>query len=410
MQNVIMPKLSDTMSEGTLIAWHKAVGERVERGEVLAEVETDKATMELESFAAGVLQEIRVAAGTTVAVGTVIGVIGAPGEQPTAHPPEPLPAPPEPPAPAIPAVEPPATPQPPVAPPRGEPAVPGQPLAAPVVRRRAAELGIDLHDVQGSGPGGRILLEDLRTGQAPQTAAPPEKAAPRTAGAVPAGEPLSPLRRVIARTVSESWRSIPHFSVMVEARMEAAEQFRRQSRDGGLHCSLTALLVRAAAIALGDFPGLNASLQDERLLVHPLINIGVAVRKGDGLLVPVLHDCAALTLAETAGQLDRLVERARQGLLGPPELTGGTFAISNLGMYGVHSFVALIPPPMAAVLAVGAIREGLAVVAGAPAVARLMSLTLSADHRIADGAAAAEFVERIRQLLEHPEALADMPG
>jgi pyruvate dehydrogenase E2 component (dihydrolipoamide acetyltransferase) len=384
------------------------VGARVERGEVIAEVETDKATMELEAFASGTLLEIRVAAGTNVPVGTVIGVIGEPAEQPAVPSPAatvvaspapaqvaPEPAPVSASSPSLPAV------------PAGAAAADEIP-AAPVVRRRAQELGIDLHTVRGSGPGGRILLDDLQPHSAERPAAvPPDSGVPVLGPAgPPAGESLSRMRQAIVRTVSESWRTIPHFSVTVEARMGAAEQFRRQHQTGDRPVSMTALLVRAAAVALAEFPRLNASLADERLVEHPAINIGIVVRQDDGLLVPVLHDCNDLALAETARRVGQLVERARHGQLTQSELSGGTFAISNLGMYNVHSFVALIMPPMAAVLAVGAMRDAVVVEAGQAVVARLMALTLSADHRIVDGVYAAEFLARLRQLLETPALLA----
>jgi pyruvate dehydrogenase E2 component (dihydrolipoamide acetyltransferase) len=408
MKEITMPKLSDTMTEGTVVVWRKAVGSQVERGEVIAEVETDKATMELEAFASGELLEIRVAAGKTVPVGTVIGLIGTADEKPVAPPVSPVPA--TPPEPRAEAVPPPAPPVPAV--PVAVESADGV-LAAPVVRRRARELGIDLAKLAGSGPGGRILLEDLEPGE---TRRPPEQPAsvpvvepvvpPPAAGGVE-GEPLSKMRLAIARTVSESWRTIPHFSVTVEVRMDAAERFRQQRSGQTPGLSLTALLIKAAALALREFPRLNASLQNDRLIVHPQINVGIAVRREDGLLVPVLRECAALSLAETAQRTAQLVERARNGQLSQTELSGGTFAISNLGMYGVHSFVALILPPMAAVLAVGAVRDGVVVEQQQLMAARLLSLTLSADHRLADGAYAAEFLQYLKSVLEQPERLAD---
>jgi pyruvate dehydrogenase E2 component (dihydrolipoamide acetyltransferase) len=411
MKEILMPKLSDTMIEGTVVTWRKAVGAAVERGEVIAEVETDKATMELEAFASGVLIDIRVPAGETVPVGTVIGSIGAADERPeirqpvaAAPPPEELPA------------------EAPVPPTRPTQAVsdksraPAEILAAPIVRRRARELGIDLASVNGSGPEGRLLLEDLEavastvgaTGPGRVSTASPGVAptAPHPAEAAPAaGEPLSRMRLAIARTVSESWRTIPHFSVTTEVRMNAAELLKTQLQHDGLAVSLTALLVKAAAQALTEFPRLNASLQGESLVVHSDVGIGIVVRRDEGLLVPVLHDCARYTLTEIARQSVQLIERARHGQLTVTELNGGTFAISNLGMHDIHSFAALILPPMAAVLAVGSIRDAMIVEAGHPEIGRVMSLTLSADHRIVDGVYAAEFLHAFKGLLEHPERL-----
>lgn len=192
--------------------------------------------------------------------------------------------------------------------------------------------------------------------------------------------------------------------------MDAAEELLGKLREKGPKASLTALLVKASAQALVEFPRLNASLRDEKLVVHPEVNIGIVVRQGEGLLVPVVRGCAQKPLSEVAERAARLVERARKGRLSDTELSGGTFAISNLGMYRVHSFFALILPPMAAVLAVGSVRDGVVVEAGRPAVARLMSLTLSADHRLVDGAYAAEFLQRVSDLLEKPGQLVEGAG
>lgn len=426
MKEVTMPKLSDTMTEGTVVAWRKRVGDQVERGEVLAEVETDKATMELEAFASGVLLEIRVEVGQAVPVGTVIGVIGEPGQAPAAR--EVIPemaaspvkpgASPEPESPPEPASDLQETLKP-IAAGKGSRELP----AAPVVRRRAQELGIDLATVAGSGPGGRIQLEDLapantpapgefQAKQAPAMLKPsPERGItqPPAQGdnLPPVAQPLTRMRAAIARTVSDSWRTIPHFSVTVEVRMDAAEQFRRQLKEGGTPVSLTALLVKAAARAIGRFPQLNASLQEAGVVIHPEINIGIVTRRNDGLLVPILRGCGGLSLVEVANRSAQLVERARHGQLSDIELTGGTFAISNLGMFGVHSFVALILPPMAAVLAAGAVQDGVIVQDGRPAVARLLQLTLSADHRLVDGAYAGEFLQAVKQSLENPAKLAE---
>jgi pyruvate dehydrogenase E2 component (dihydrolipoamide acetyltransferase) len=436
MKEVTMPKLSDTMTEGTVIVWRKAAGDRIERGEVIAEVETDKATMELEAFASGTLLEIRVDAGQNVPVGTVIGIIGQPeqsGARPAASPDKDTgtdadadtdtDA-----ATRVPSPEPAVTPtERAAAQPAGQatdaPRQGAAVLAAPVVRHRAQELGIDLAKVSGSGPGGRILLEDLAPPPRQETAPdqPPAVAPPAAsvtaetpsqppqprdnAELAAAVQPMSRMRAAIARTVSDSWRSIPHFSVTVEVRMDAAEQLRRQLKESGTPASLTALLLRATALALGSFPRLNASLREAGVVVHPEISIGIVTRRDDGLLVPVVRDCGELPLAELANRTTRLVERARHGQLSDTELTGATFAISNLGMYGIHSFVALILPPMAAVLAAGAVRDGIVAHDGRPEVARLLALTLSADHRLVDGVYAAEFLQAVKAALETPASL-----
>lgn len=419
MTEITMPKLSDTMSEGAVVAWHKAVGAAVERGEVLAEIETDKATMELEAFASGQLLEIRVPAGTTVPVGTVIGVIGRPGEQPAAPPPAERAAAAE--APPLPtggkervaAPPPPSPPPPPVV----LPAAPADLSVAPLVRRRARERGVDLAQVAGSGPDGRIMLADVElaatgpaasTGIVPAAPAASDRAAPPAADA--GGEPLSRMRAAIARTVSDAWRTIPHFQVSVDVAMTNAEQLRRQFEESGRPVSVNDLIVWAVAQALGKFPRLNASLRGERIVLHADVNIGIVVRLDDGLLVPVLRGCAGQPADELAERSRKLVERARHGQLSDTEMSGGTFAISNLGMYGVRAFTALILPPMAAVLAVGAVRDALAVKDGRPAVVREMTVTLSADHRLVDGAYAAEFLREVRELLELPHHDPYAPG
>ena len=426
---ITMPKLSDTMTEGQLIAWRKGVGDRVERGDIIAEVETDKANMELEAFASGVLLEIRVEPGKMVDVGTVIGIIGAPGEsvespetgkkaeavpveageeegeeQETAsgeeeREPAPEPAEPEK-GPAVPS--------------RKTPQVPTV-QAAPVVRRRARELGINLSLVDGSGPGGRILLEDLdryleSTPEAGQESQQPEttQARPVLGGDIstrPAGgeeRPLSRMRAAIARTVSDSWRNAPHFYVTVDVAMDEALEVRRELKERGTAVSVNDLVIKGAALAIAKFPLVNASFAGDRVVLNKEINIGMAVSLPDGLLVPVLNGCDTLLLREIAVQSRELAERARSGKLNQAALTGGTFTVSNLGMYGVSAFAAVILPPQAAILAVGGVQEQVVVRNGQPAVGRVMKLTLSADHRVLDGAYAAQFLRELKQLLEAP--------
>lgn len=496
MSDIVMPKLSDTMTEGRLVSWKKQVGEAVRRGDVLAEVETDKANMELEAFTSGVLLEIRVPAGELAQVGTVIAVIGSPEEKgaPAAQPkaaaqaapgagdaakapaagsesapetaapaavPEqaagealgvkPQPAsveaaatgvgtaakeqgpagkkvPEEGQAPAeaqASAQAPPVAGQAPaaasVAPtvPCGAAAGETVPVgaasgpavheerAAPVVRRRARELGIDLGQLKGSGPEGRILLQDLERQQGPSAAAP--VAAPAASGGKEpaAGEtvPWSRVRSAIARTVAESWRTIPHFSVSVEVVMDEAEAVRRQLKGTGLAVTLNDLIVKGVSLVLARFPRLNSSFAAEAIKTHSQINIGVAVGVPDGVLVPVIPDCQSLSLPQIAGTARHLVDLARSGGLSEQQMGGGTFSVSNLGMYGVSQFSAIIYPSQAAVLAIGAVRDAVLVRAGVPVCARLMTLTLSADHRIVDGAYAAEFLAELKNTLENPVRL-----
>ena len=413
MTDIIMPKLSDTMTEGRFGTWKKSVGDRVERGEVIAEVETDKAVMELEAYASGVLREIRVKAGEVVAVGTVIGVIGADGEEAVAHP----------------AAPPPAAPLPSVPSSAAEPAGPSsepprashgtehhEGRAAPAVRRRAHELGIDLSLIPGSGPGGRVLMEDLDRASEGGIMAAPEAGTTAAVSGGPAslpaetsppltadeGVPLSRIRAAIARTVSDSWQHIPHFSVTVEVAMDAAVEVRRELKEGGTPLTLNDLVLKATALALRKLPRVNASFNGERITTPGAINIGIAVALPDGLLVPVLRGCDLLPLREIAAESRRLVAAARSGTLAESEMTGGTFTVSNLGMYGVTQFTAVILPPQAAVLAVGSVRNVVVLRNGAAVTATEMTLTLTADHRVLDGASAAGFLTQVRQFLENP--------
>ncbi len=500
MSDIVMPKLSDTMTEGRLVSWKKRVGETVRRGDVLAEVETDKANMELEAFVSGELLEIKVEAGEMASVGAVIAVIGKaaekggqPAQPAAAAPPKAEPAagaPPAAPAAAeakpAPAVaepklaeaeakaaptvseaagtKPPEVPGPsdfkqdeaqapvaPLAPATGEaqaapvspstgdeagvaaaidesaqpqaenPEAPAPPesreRAAPVVRRRARELGVELSSVQGSGPDGRILLQDLEQRETtPVESRESQPAVARAASAAPAaptdgpaaGEgaaPLSRLRAAIAKTVSESWRSIPHFTVTMDLQMDESEAVRQQLKQSGVAVTVTDLLVKGVSLALQKFPQLNASFAADGVHRHEEVNIGVAVAVTDGVLIPVVRGCQRLSLPEIGKASRDLAERARAGSLSEKEMSGGTFSVSNLGMYGVSQFTAIIYPSHAAVLAVGAVLDTVVVRAGAPACAKVMKVTLSADHRLVDGAYAAQFLAELKAVMESPVRL-----
>lgn len=410
--DITMPKLSDTMTEGRLVSWKKSVGERVERGEIIAEVETDKATMELEAFASGVLVEQRVKPGEMVAVGTVIGVIGAAGEVP-----RPLAERPEPP------VEAPRKPQEPAPPadmagdvpervmelPEEKETAPSPPQedrgegerAAPVVRRMARERGIDLGLVTGSGPEGRILQEDLERYLA-------EKPKPESAvasGEGGEGKPLSRMRGAIARVTAQAWQSIPHFYETIEIAVDEAAEIVRELKGSGNEVTYNDLVIKAAAMALAQYPRLNASFADDRIVIHGQVNIGMAVAVEDGLLVPVVKGCQGLALKEIAIETQRLADKARCGRISEDEITGGTFTISNLGMFGIEEFAAVIFPPQAAILAVGSVAERPAVRDGEVVVAKTMRVTLSCDHRIVDGAYSARFLGEFRRILESPVLL-----
>ncbi|HYS42921.1 MAG TPA: dihydrolipoamide acetyltransferase family protein, partial [Geobacteraceae bacterium] len=319
---ITMPKLSDTMTEGRLLAWKKGVGEKVERGDIIAEVETDKATMELEAFSSGILLETRIKPGEMVPVGTVIGVIGAAGEgggqpaparageeaptpaKPPAEAPTPSEAPqPSPPEPAAeekevqPPVEVPETPS--------APSAAGEEKASPLVRRLARERGIDLEKVKGSGPEGRIIQEDLEGFLRKQEEAP---------------QPLSRMRAAIARTVSLAWQTIPHFNVTMATDMGEAERVRQELKESGTQLSLNDLIVKACAVAIGKFPLVNASFGGDGITTHADVNIGIAVALDDGLLVPVIRGCQGLSLKEIAAKSRDLVERVRAGKISEAEI------------------------------------------------------------------------------------------
>jgi len=406
--DITMPKLSDTMTEGRLVSWKKSVGEPVERGEIIAEVETDKATMELEAFASGTLAEQRVKPGEMVAVGTVIGVIGAAGESPPATEQEPKPEQ-QPGAEAVSAVMAGDVPERVMELPGEEPSsFPSETghgegeRAAPVVRRLARERGIDLALVTGSGPGGRILQEDLERYLAEKPAPEAPAAAGEESGE---GEPLSRMRRAIVQVTTRSWQTIPHFYETVEIAMDGAAEIVRELKGSGSEVTYNDLVIKAAAMALAKYPRLNASFADDRIEIHREVNIGMAVAVDDGLLVPVVKGCQGLSLKEIAIETVRLADKARSGRISEEEISGGTFTVSNLGMFGIGEFAAVIFPPQAAILAVGSVAERPVVRDGRVVAARTMGVTLSCDHRIVDGAYGARFLGEFRRILESPVLL-----
>lgn len=409
---ITMPKLSDTMTEGRLIAWKKSVGDRVERGDIIAEVETDKANMELEAFSAGVLLEIRVKAGEMAPVGTVIGIVGEAGEkvaeggeQPaqaaaeTRQPPVAEPSPAE----AAVGVVPERIMEPPEETAAAAPIAEGGEKASPLVRRLAREKGIDLAQVTASGPEGRILQEDLERYRQARGARDEERGegerVPASGGAV---QPLSRMQAAIARTVSDAWRNIPHFTVTVAIDMGEAENVYRELKGAGTMVSLNDVIIKAAAMALLKFPLANASFAADGIVLHDEVNIGFAVSLDDGLLVPVIKGCRGLSLKEIAARSRKLIERARGGTITEADISGGTFSVSNLGMFGVEEFSAIIHPPQGAILAVGAVLDEAVVKGGQVVAARIMRATLSADHRLIDGAYAARFMAELKRVLENP--------
>jgi pyruvate dehydrogenase E2 component (dihydrolipoamide acetyltransferase) len=469
--DVLMPKLSDTMEEGKIIKWLKQPGDRVRSGDLLAEVETDKANMEIESFDEGVVSELKVQEGESVPVGSVIAVLGAEGEAKpasgdgkaaaTKEPPAKEPPAEEPGRKEPPAKEPARKEPPPEAPPakaaRGEPKAAGtsrdaaapkdeqaaemgetteapptarvptetappaseaRPApadrsegvkASPLARRIAAERGVDLRAVRGTGPGGRIVQKDVEgAGGAAPAREPATAARAATAPAAAGRRELSRTRKTTAKRMAEAKREIPHFYVSGDLAMDEAGRVQESLRAlGGQfeHLTVTHLLVKACALALRRVPEMNASLDVDGVVVHEHVNIGIATATDEGLLVPVVHDADRISLGELVETSRAAIGRARAGKPSGQDLSGATFTISNLGMFPVSHFAAVVNPPQAAILAVGTMREVPVVRDGAVVPGRLMTVTLSCDHRVVDGALAGRFLAELKPLLEAPIAL-----
>jgi pyruvate dehydrogenase E2 component (dihydrolipoamide acetyltransferase) len=465
MPDVVMPRLSDSMEEGTILKWLKAEGDEVARGDELVEIETDKATMTYEADTPGTLS-IVAQEGETLPIGQVIARIGAGGEATAGEgaraeatqqaeasgngaPSEAAPAT------AAATAEPPAAAPEPEREPAAAQAAPAAPSsdgnggrakASPVARRIAREQGIDLSRLQGSGPGGRIVKADVEaaaSGTAPQAAQAAPQAAPGEAPPAPPAEPqavpaaaaaapspppasiaetgtakgdvsiqeLTRTQQVIARRMAESKATVPEFTIATDVDMEGAVALRKQLKDAAetLHGTVPSyndMVVKASALALREYPRANGSYKDGHFELHSRVNVGVAVAAQDALVVPTVFDADKKSLGEIARDTRALAERVRSNAVTPPELSGGTFTVSNLGMFGVTEFSAVINPPQAAILAVGKM-EPRAVVRDGEIVARnVMTITLVCDHRILYGADAAEFLARIRALLEQPISLA----
>jgi pyruvate dehydrogenase E2 component (dihydrolipoamide acetyltransferase) len=392
--NVILPSLGFDMTEGLLARWLMNEGDPVAKGQAIAEIETEKATVEIEAAAAGILARIIVRAGETVPVGTLIGVIAEAGEEVAAGS-APTPAPP----PSAPVPE------------AGEGAAPSvaRVKASPVARKMAEEAGLDLSRIKGSGPGGRVVERDVQeaigAGTAPVPPAAPAPPAVPTGPAPGASVPLSRMRKTIARRMTESKATAPHFYVTVEINMDEAMRVREQLNalaQEAERISVTDLVVAAAARTLARFPVMNASYRGDNLEMHSQVNIGIAVALEDGLIPTVLRDADKKPLKRIAAESRALAERARTNKLRTDDLGGGTFTVSNLGMFDVDEFIAIINPPEAAILAVGAVTRRPFAAAGEVRIASLMKTTLSVDHRAADGAQAGRFMQEFKKLLENP--------
>jgi pyruvate dehydrogenase E2 component (dihydrolipoamide acetyltransferase) len=454
MAEVVMPRLSDSMEEGTILKWLKATGDEVHRGDELVEIETDKATMTYEADSDGVL-EIVATEGETLAIGAVIARLSPNGaaapasvsevstdghEVPTGEQ-----------APAAPVVVE-GTVSAAAALDERESAAPGSPIAtphapgvaapagadghrvkaSPVARRIALEGGLDLTRLSGSGPGGRIVRADveaaLAAGGGPGAPVTAARAATAPAAAPSAPPPpvttiggdigtakgsvavqeLSRTQQVVARRMAESKATVPHFTLETEIEMERCVELRTQLREleGEQPVpSYNDMIVRACALALREYPRANGAYRDGRFELYSRVNVGIAVAAQDALVVPTIFDADAKSLRTIAAESRALAERVRAGVITPPELSGGTFTVSNLGMYGVTNFTAVINPPQAAILAVGALRDRVVAVDREPKIRSAMAVTLACDHRILYGADAAQFLARIRALLERPLSL-----
>jgi pyruvate dehydrogenase E2 component (dihydrolipoamide acetyltransferase) len=405
--DVSMPRLSDSMEEGTILSWLKQVGEEIAIGEELAEIETDKANMVYESDLAGTLLEIFVAEGETAAVGSVIARIGDPdavpaatraGDEPALEPRKSA-------GDRGAEVEPPAT-------PASSGNGGGRIKASPLARRIAREVGIELASLQGSGPGGRIVKQDVEAAGAPSPTAPAQTppGASGTAKGEATVQDLSKLQQVVARRMSESKATAPHFYLTAEVDMGAAVAARARiaqiSEQGDPIPSFNDIVIKAVAIALSRFPRANGAYRDGRFERYSRVNIGVAVAAEDALVVPTVFDADRKGLGEIAADTRRLAAAVRDGSVTPPELSGATFTVSNLGMFGIREFGAILNAPQAGILAVGEIADRPAVRDGEVVAAKLMQLTLSCDHRILYGAEGARFLALVKGLLQEPLGLA----
>ena len=437
MAEVVMPRLSDSMEEGTILQWLKQVGEEVAVGEELVEIETDKANMAYESDVAGTLVEIVAQEGETLPIGSVIAKVGDSDGASAAGSAGPVAAgdpPPPPVAKASSGAGPPATP-PAEAAEETAPEAPARagerPKASPLARRLAKERGVDLGQLVGSGPAGRIVKADVESaaestaGIADAGARPgpslsppgragaeqmPEYSGPETAKGQVAYEDLSKLQGTVARRMAESKATAPHFYLQAEVDMsravEARSLLKSAAKEGEVVPSFNDMVVKGCALALREHPRANGAYRDGRFELYSRVNVGIAVAARDSLVVPTVFDADRKGLRQIAADSRALAERVRDGSITPPELSGATFTVSNLGMFGIDSFAAVINPPQAAILAVGAITERAVARDGEVTTAHLMSVNLACDHRILYGAEGAEFLARVRTLLEEPLLLA----
>ncbi|MCY4592017.1 MAG: pyruvate dehydrogenase complex dihydrolipoamide acetyltransferase [Alphaproteobacteria bacterium] len=411
---ILMPALSPTMTEGKIVAWHRQPGDPVQAGDVMAEIETDKATMEIEAVDDGTMGRILVAAGTeSVAVNTLIALLLEEGEGDEVLDAVSLPAAAPPPA----TVPPPDAPKPATATPAAPPRDGERVFASPLARRMAHQAGLELAAISGTGPNGRVVKVDIEaaiaaTSERPQPSA-PISPAPVAAAAPPAppataqyeDRPNSTMRKVIARRLAESKQTAPHFYLSMDCELDALLEVRRTLNarlDDTARISVNDMVIRAAALALAQVPEANASWSEDATRVYGSVDISVAVAIDGGLITPVIRNAQHKGLAQIAAEMKELAARARDGKLAPEEYQGGTFSISNLGMYGVREFAAVINPPQGAILAVGEGSKRPVVRDDALAIATVMTCTLSVDHRVVDGAVGARLLAAFKRLVEDP--------
>ena len=425
-----MPKLSPTMEEGQLSRWLKKEGDKVSMGEPLAEIDTDKATMEMQALSSGVLRKILVAEGESAPLGQPIAVIGEADEdiseflqagpakqaapkavEETTQPPEPAAAP------TVKESEAPVEAEVATDGKRdGKPASGGRMLVSPIAARMAAEAGVNLGSVQGSGPGGRIIKRDIEAAMSDKQEAKSSTPTLRLMPSIKAekgatygpsayrDEPLSEMRRTIAKRLVTSLGPVPHFFLTSEIEMDRAADMRQQINNlyPDSKVSLNDIIIKIAAIALIQNPQVNASFQDKTVRYYEHADIGVAVATENGLITPVVRSAELKSLIDIAAEVRELAGRARSRKLKPEEYLGATFSISNLGMFGIDEFTAVINPPEAAILAVGAMTPKPVVRDGEIEIRQMMRVTMSCDHRVVDGAVGAQFLQTFKQILENP--------
>jgi pyruvate dehydrogenase E2 component (dihydrolipoamide acetyltransferase) len=413
-ETISMPKLGFDMAEGLLVRWVKQVGENINKGDVLAEIETDKATVEVESSASGVVLQLIVEQGTMVPVNAPIAVVGAAGEKVDA------------PAAAAPSkVESPksdATPAPTAAPQTQPAAAPvsqavapassGPVKASPLAKKVAKDNQVDLSNVQGTGPGGRVVRKDVEAVLGSGTQASATKASspvPSSYAPITSVEdkviPTTKLRQAIGRRLVESKQTVPHFYVAHEYKMEALMDVRKQANaflPDNEKISVNDFILKAVALTLRQFPNLNATLKGTEVIQFGHVNVGVAVTVPGGLMTVVVKDTDQKTLRQISSEVKAMAGRAREGKVKPDDVDGSTFSTSNLGMYDVEEFIAIVNPPEAAILAISSAREVPVVEDGQVKVGWRMKATISVDHRVSDGAEAAQFMQKLAEFLENP--------